>query len=94
MSASATDTQEKKKRVLLICLNKYKYRSGYFRSRNPAPGTVHQTKLQGIEKCQTDDEKNRKGSVKYLGDLAEETETRIPRPRSEIAGWLIKELAK
>ena len=28
---------------------------------------------------------------KYLGDLAEETETRIPRDRSEIAERLVRE---
>jgi hypothetical protein len=42
--------------------------------------------LRGIEKRRiVDDHEGRQNFVKRPGDLAEETETRIPRVRSEIA---------
>jgi len=47
-------------------------------ARLDAPGTLHHVILRGIEKRRiVDDDKDRQNFVKRLGDLAEETETRI-----------------
>jgi DNA-directed RNA polymerase specialized sigma subunit len=49
--------------------------------------------LRGIEKRRiVDDREDRQSFVKRLGDLPEETETRMPRVRSQIAWRVIKEL--
>jgi len=47
-------------------------------ARLDAPGTLHHIILRGIEKRRiVDDDKDRKNFVKRLGDLSEETETKI-----------------
>jgi len=47
-------------------------------ARLDAPGTLHHVILRGTEKRRiVDDDKDRQNFVKRLGDLAEETETRI-----------------
>jgi putative transposase len=47
-------------------------------ARLDAPGTLHHIILRGIEKRQiVDDDKDRQNFVKRLGDLAQETKTRI-----------------
>jgi putative transposase len=47
-------------------------------ARLDAPGTLHHVILRGIEKRRiVDDDKDRQNFVKRLGDLAEETKTRV-----------------
>jgi hypothetical protein len=47
-------------------------------ARLDAPGTLHHIILLGIEKRRiVNDDKDRQNFVKRLGDLAEETKTRI-----------------
>lgn len=47
-------------------------------ARLDAPGTLHHVILRGIEKRRiVDDDKDRQNFAKRLGDLAEETETRV-----------------
>ena len=47
-------------------------------ARLDAPGTLHHVILRGIEKRKiVDDKRDRQNFVKRLGDLAEETETKI-----------------
>jgi putative transposase len=75
---------------LLTELNKYGIEGGESKVCNPeggfvprqarldAPGTLHHVILRGIEKRRiVDDDKDRKNFVSRLGDLAEETETKI-----------------
>jgi len=47
-------------------------------ARLDAPGTLHHVILRGIEKSKiVDDKRDRQDFVKRLGDLTQETETKI-----------------